>query len=70
MPLGPNFGVQPEADKDFYFRLIVKKMHAFVVLTEKYLQQYFCNGKNLMAAVNFINAKTEIQNIIIELQNH
>ena len=36
--LDPNFGVRLMADKKFYLRLTVEKMHALVVFTEKYLR--------------------------------
>ena len=37
--LGPNFGVRLMADKKFYLRLTVEKMHALVVFTENIYDQ-------------------------------
>ena len=50
--LGPNFGVRPVADKNFYLRLTVEKMHALVVFTEKSLPPYDCSGTNFTTVVN------------------
>ena len=36
MIVGTKFGVELMADKNFYLRLAVEKMHGFVVFTEKY----------------------------------
>ena len=66
--LGPNYGVGPAADKNFYFRLTIEKMYAFAVFTEKYLRSYNCNGTNFTAAVNCTSPKTELQTKIMEVQ--
>ena len=66
--LGPNYGVGPAADKNFYFRLTIEKMYAFAVFTKKYLRSYNCNGTNFTAAVNCTSPKTELQTKIMEVQ--
>ena len=66
--LGPNYGVGPAADKNFYFRLTIEKMYAFAVFTEKYLRSYNCSGTNFTAAVNCTSPKTELQTKIMEVQ--
>ena len=66
--LGPNYGVGPAADKNFYFRLTIEKMYAFAVFTEKYLRSYNCNGTSFTAAVNCTSPKTELQTKIMEVQ--
>ena len=38
--LGSNFIVHVAADKNFYLRLTVDKMHAFAFLNDKYLRSY------------------------------
>ena len=43
-------------------------MHAFTVLTEKYLHPNGYNGTTFTVAVNCRNPKTEIQTEIIEIQ--
>ena len=52
---GSNFAVRPAADKNFYLRLTVEKMHAFPVF----------NGT---AGIKCTNSKTEIQSEIVETQ--
>ena len=42
-------------------------MHAFVVITEKYVRPYGYSGTNFTAGVNCLNPKTEIQNEIIKI---
>ena len=65
--LGPNLGMRPAADKKFYLRLTVQKMHTFVLFTEKYLRPCGCSGTNVTAAVNCAN-QSEITDIeIIEI---
>ena len=66
--LGSNFGVRLMADKKFYLRLTVEKMHALVVFTEKYLRSKGFSSSNDTATVNCRNPKTEIQIEIIETQ--
>ena len=66
--LGPNFGVRLMADKKFYLRLTVEKMHALVVFTEKYLRSKCFSSSKDTATVNCRNPKTEIQIEIIETQ--
>ena len=63
-----NIGVRPAADKKFYLRLTVDKMHAFAVLTEKYLRPYGGSDTNFAAAVNCTNPTNEIKSEIIEAQ--
>ena len=46
-----NFAMQPAAEKSFYLRLTVKKMHAFAVFIEQYLQPYGCSSTNFTAVV-------------------
>ena len=58
--LDPNTGVRPEADKKLYLRLKVDKMHAFVALTETYLQSFGCSSTNFTTAFNCMNPNTEI----------
>ena len=36
---GPNFVVRLAADKNFYLRLTVEKMHPVAVFNDKYLRQ-------------------------------
>ena len=36
LQLGPNFGVQPATGKNFYLQLMVEKMSAFSVFTDKF----------------------------------
>ena len=36
---GPNSGMQPAGDKNFYLWLTVEKMRAFATFTMKYLQR-------------------------------
>ena len=65
--LGPNLGMRPAADKKFYLRLTVQKMHTFVLFTEKYLRPCGCSDTNVTAAVNCAN-QSEITDIeIIEI---
>ena len=66
--LGPNFGVRLTADKNFYLRLSVEKMHAFAVFTGQFLRSYDCSGTNFTTMVNCTNLKTEIKIEIIETQ--
>ena len=56
------------ADKDFYLRLTVEKMHAFEVFSDKYLRRYGCNNTNFTATVNCTNTKSLILSEIIEIQ--
>ena len=68
--VGPNFGVQPAADKKFYLRLTVKKIRAFAVFTQKYLRLYSCGDTKFTAAANCEYPKTEIHKGAIEIQNY
>ena len=58
--LGPNFGVRSVAGKNLYLRLMVQKMHAFVVYTERYLRPCGYSSTNRMTSVNCRNQKFEI----------
>ena len=42
--LGPNFGVCLTADKNFYLRSTIEKIHALTVFTEKYLRSHGCSA--------------------------
>ena len=68
--LGPNFGVRSATDKQFYFRLMVEKMHAFAVFTKKYLRLYGSGDTNFTTAPNYGYPKIEIHDVAIEIQNH
>ena len=57
-----NFAMQPAAEKSFYLRLTVKKMHAFAVFIEQYLQPYGCSSTNFTAVVWNKSEIIEIQN--------
>ena len=59
--LDPNFRVRLMADKKFYLRLTVEKMHALVVFTEKYLRSKGFSSGNDTATINCRNPKTEIK---------
>ena len=48
---GPNVGVRPKADKNFYLWLTVEKIHAFAFFTKKHLWPYGCSGSSFTAAV-------------------
>ena len=67
--LGPNFIVWQVADKNFYLRLKIEKVHAFAVFNDFNLRPYGCCDTNFTATVNCKNPKTEILNEIIEIQN-
>ena len=45
--LGPNFGVWPAADKNFYLWLTVEKILALAVFTKKYLRSCGCAATNV-----------------------
>ena len=60
--------MRPAADKKFYLRLTINKMHAFAVLTEKYLRPYGWSGTNFTAAVSCTTPNTEIPSEIIETE--
>lgn len=60
LQLVPNFGKQTAADNEFYFRLMVEKICAFVAFTEKYLRPFGCRGANFTATVNCANPKTKM----------
>ena len=62
----PNFVVRPAAEKNFYLRLTVEKMHAFAVFSNKCLRTCGGNNTNFTATVNCTNPKTEILSEIIE----
>ena len=47
MQLGANFAVLLAADKNFYLRLMVEKIHAFAVFNDKDLQLCGCSDKIL-----------------------
>ena len=64
----PNFEVRLTAEKNFYLRLRVERMHAFSVFTEKYLRSHGCSGINFSEMVVCANPKTEIQIEIIETE--
>ena len=53
--LGPNFGVQLTAEKNFYLWITVERMHPFAVIIKKYLRSYGCSGTNLNATLNCRN---------------
>ena len=57
--LGPNFEVHPVVDKNSNFWLTFKKMHAFAVFPEKYLEPCVFRGTNFTAAVNFVIQELE-----------
>ena len=61
LQLGPNFGVRPAADKDFYLRLTVTKMLTFVVFTDKCLRLCACSDPNFTVVVYYKNLKTEVK---------
>ena len=52
--------MRPAADKNFYLRLTVEKMHAFAVFSDKYLRSYGCSDTNFTAGIKCTNPKTEI----------
>ena len=62
-----NTGVQPAADKKFYLRLTIDKMHVFVDFTDKYLQSYGYSATNFRFAINCSNPNAEVQSKIIEI---
>ena len=63
--LGTNIEVRPVAEKKFYLRLAVGKMHPLPVFTKKYLWPYGCSDTNFTASVNCTNSNTEILNKIM-----
>ena len=52
--MGPNFEVHPVVDKNFNIWLTFKKMRAFAVFPEKYLEPCVFRGTNFTAAINFV----------------
>ena len=55
LQLGPNFGMRLTAEKNFYLRLTVERMQAFVVFTEKHLQSYVCSSTSFTATIKCTN---------------
>ena len=49
--------VWPTTEKKFYLCLTVGKMHAFAVLTDKYLRPYDCSETNFTAAVKMYKSE-------------
>ena len=66
--LGPNFAVRLAAEKNFYLRLTVGKMHAFDNACNRYLRPHGCSNTHFTATVNCPNPKTEVLSEIIEIQ--
>ena len=64
----PNFVVRLVADKNFYLRLTVEKMHAFAVFSDRYLRPCGCSDTIFAATVDCTNPKFQILNEIIEMQ--
>ena len=58
---GPNFGVRPVANENFYLRLTVKKICAFAVFTDKDLQPSDCSDTDFTTVVNCKNPQTKIK---------
>ena len=55
---GSEFVVPVAADKNFYLRLTVEKMHVLAVFSDKYLQLCGCSNTSYAAMVNCANPKT------------
>ena len=66
--LGPNYVVRLAADKNFYLRLTIEKVHAFGFFNNIYLWLYGYSDTNFMVSVKCTNLKIEIQSEIIEIQ--
>ena len=56
-----NFIIIFAADKNFYLRLTVEKVHAFLILNDKYLRLHGCSDTNFRATVKCTNPETEIK---------
>ena len=54
---GSEFVVPVAADKNFYLRLTVEKMHVLAVFSDKYLQLWGCSNTSYTAMVNCANPK-------------
>ena len=54
--LSPNFVVRLAARNNFYLRLIVMKMHAFVGFNDKYLRLSGSSNTNFTAKFNCTNS--------------
>ena len=68
LQMGANVAVQLAAEKNFYLRLTVEKIHVFAVFNNKYLRPYGCIDTKITATVNCTNPKTEKLSAIIEMQ--
>lgn len=53
--LGPDFGVRPVVKNNFYLRLMVEKVCAFAVLSDKYLRICGGSGTNFTAVAYCVN---------------
>ena len=66
--LSPNFVVRLATGNNFYLRLIVQKIHAFVGFNDKYLRSSGSSNTNFTAKFYCRSARTEILSEIIETQ--
>ena len=65
--MGPNFVARVAADKNFYMRLVVEKMHTVKAFNDFKLRPYGCSSTNFTATVNYSNRKTDTLTELIKI---